>query len=271
MKSIFVSFTAFALATSLTMGLSSRAEANPLVCGDTDIRCLCPKLGGKAEGFASHGLFCTIEKQAAHSVRTLSYRMQEAKDCDMFQKKMADNLGKLVASKQSLAGACQVARAATPEVAVKGLDLTVYHRLTTQWRGPEQCFDVINDGGKNNLLQLADCGNFSGQQWKLTSAAGGHYRLTTQWQGPMKCLDVINDGGKNNLVQLADCGNFSGQNWKLTPAADGHYRLTTEWRGDKMCLDVINDGKKNNLLQLADCGNFSGQLWRVTATSTKVD
>lgn len=78
------------------------ARAAPAMCGCHDLRELCAKLGGKAEAFPSHGLYCVINGQSADSVASLSYRMQEVpKDCDMFNKKMASNLGKLVTQKQA--------------------------------------------------------------------------------------------------------------------------------------------------------------------------
>ncbi|MCF7993580.1 MAG: RICIN domain-containing protein [Chromatiaceae bacterium] len=145
------------------------------------------------------------------------------------------------------------------------IDANAYYRLTTQWQGEGKSLDVVNEG-RNNKLQLADTGNYSGQFWKFTPINDGYYRLTTQWQGEGKSLDVINDG-TNNKLQLADTGNYSGQFWKLTPASGGYYRLTTQWQGEGKSLDVINDGT-NNKLQLADTGNYSGQFWKLTKVSS---
>lgn len=143
-----------------------------------------------------------------------------------------------------------------------------FYRLTTQWLGETKSLDVVNDG-KNNQLQMADSGNYSGQFWKLTPVGNGFYRLTTQWLGEEKSLDVVNDG-TNNKLQMAKSGDFSGQFWKITPVKNGFYRLTTKWLGETKSLDVVNDGT-NNKLQLAKSGDFSGQLWKISPVSASPD
>ncbi len=148
----------------------------------------------------------------------------------------------------------------------QNFDQNKFYRLTTQWQGEGKSLDVVNDG-KNNRVQLAKTGKFTGQYWKITPVGNGHFRLTTQWQGAGKSLDVVNDG-KNNQVQLAKTGNFTGQFWKITPVGNGYYRLTTQWQGAGKSLDVVNDGK-NNQVQLAKTGNFTGQLWKIDEISTQ--
>ncbi|MCA9518352.1 MAG: RICIN domain-containing protein, partial [Myxococcales bacterium] len=81
-----------------------------------------------------------------------------------------------------------------------------WHRLTTLWQGDGKCLDIINDA-KDKYPQLATCGNYKGQAWKLTPDRG-YYRLTTKWRGDDMCLDVINDGKRNDRLQLAPCGNY---------------------------------------------------------------
>ena len=83
-----------------------------------------------------------------------------------------------------------------------------------QWLGDKKALDLVNDG-RNNRLQLADFGNFSGQYWKITPLGNEFVRFTTKWLGDSKSLDVINKDD-NNRLQLAKSGNFSGQFWKLT-------------------------------------------------------
>jgi hypothetical protein len=38
-------------------------------------------------------------------------------------------------------------------------------RLTTEFRGPGLCLDVVNGGPRNNFVELRPCGNFTGQMW----------------------------------------------------------------------------------------------------------
>ena len=86
-------------------GLTCRAPKAKPMCGCYHLRPLCRKLGGSPRGFASHGLFCVIKKQPAHSVHTLSYRMQDfPKDCGMFNKKLKSKLGRLIQSKGLVCG-----------------------------------------------------------------------------------------------------------------------------------------------------------------------
>ena len=42
-----------------------------------------------------------------------------------------------------------------------------WYRITSKSQ-PGKSIDIINDGKENNLPQLADTGNWSGQLWKLT-------------------------------------------------------------------------------------------------------
>jgi Ricin-type beta-trefoil lectin domain len=136
-----------------------------------------------------------------------------------------------------------------------------YHSLKTNFTGDGKCLDVVNDG-TNNKLQMADCGNFSGQFWNAGSSnVRGYVRLRNQFTGSNKCLDVVNDG-TNNQLQMADCGNFSGQVWSIVRIKKtGFYRMRNQFTGSNKCLDIVNDGT-NNQLQMADCGNFSGQNWQ---------
>jgi hypothetical protein len=137
-----------------------------------------------------------------------------------------------------------------------------YKRLTTEWRGDDQCLDIINDGRRNNQPILAACELVGGQHWKVTPPRGGSVKLTTEWRRDGMCLDVANDG---TSVRLTSCRNSTGQRWKLWDVGNGFTALTTEVRGVAMCLDIANDGAANNQPILARCDNVSGQHWRVTS------
>ena len=49
------------------------------------------------------------------------------------------------------------------------------------WQGEGKALDVINDG-KNDKLQLAEKGKYTGQFWRLKYWKG-FYRLTCKWLG----------------------------------------------------------------------------------------
>jgi Ricin-type beta-trefoil lectin domain len=142
-----------------------------------------------------------------------------------------------------------------------------YDTLSTLFTGKDKCLDIVNDGA-NNQLAMADCGNFSGQRWKIVPSKSnpGTYRLSTLFTGKDKCLDVVNDG-TNNQLTMANCGKFTGQYWKILSSKrhPDTYRLTNLFTGKDKCLDIVNDGT-NNRITMANCGDFSGQYWRKIAT-----
>ena len=124
----------------------------------------------------------------------------------------------------------------------QSFDPTIYHRLSSEFRGQNMPLDVINGGPRNNFTHLAGAADVSGQFWHVIPAEDGHYRLTTMFRGDAMCLDVVNGGPRNNQTQLTPCGNFSGQLWRITNAGADRYRLTTMFRGGNFCLDVVNGG-----------------------------
>lgn len=160
-------------------------------------------------------------------------------------------------------------RGATPAIVDHGMpvseetifDENRFYRLSNQSIGASKSLDVINDG-KNNLLQLASTGQYSGQYWKIEKTANSFYRLTNQWQGRDKSLDIVNDH-LDNKVQLADTGNYSGQLWRIAKLENGSYRLTTQFQGAGKSLGV--DDRGNSIrLQLFSSRDNPGQYWQIT-------
>lgn len=147
-------------------------------------------------------------------------------------------------------------------------DPNYYYRITNGWQKGKS-LDVVNDGDKNNKLQLADTGNFSGQMWKITKLEDGYFRFTNGWQKD-KSLDVLNEGEKDQL-QLAKTENVTGQMWKLKMLADGYFGLSCKFQGEDKSIDVINDGDKNNRIHLIKTGNFTGQMWKFEKTNVKAE
>ncbi len=131
-------------------------------------------------------------------------------------------------------------------------------RLTTEFRGPGLCLDVVNGGPRNHQAWLDTCQDVTGQSWVFQPVACGMYSIHPEFTGPNKCLDI---NPSDNRAEFRDCGNFTGQLWRLSPGANGTARLTTQFRGPNMCLDVVNGGPRNNFVELRPCGNFTGQMW----------
>ena len=153
--------------------------------------------------------------------------------------------------------------------AVVRVDTRYFHRMTTAFRGPDTCLDVINGGGRNNTTTLAPCAEYSGQYWRLMPSGNGFYRLSTMFRGADMCLDIYNGGDRNNQPHLTNCANYSGQFWRLTPQQEW-FRLSTQFRGPNLCLDIHNGGPLNNTPHLTNCANYSGQLWTLRRTDRVV-
>jgi hypothetical protein len=289
---------AFALTGLLFLSLSSRADAAPLMCGETDIRCLCPELGGQAQGFASHGLYCVIAGQSADSVNSLSYRMEAASDCAMFDKKMASKLGELVKSKGALgSGKCQAAKPATnygegPVVACYIKDRRNMPGWTMLWKDSvarskgcdnvkQACLDMTKKWGGSDVCCTLQGGDVavSGKQGDSFAcaraaapapAAGpdlkGWFRLKTQFQGDGKCFEgnAATSTTKDGAAFMDNCQNVSGQLWQFVAEGE-HYRLKTQFQGEKKCLEgnAATSTYKNGAAFMDDCKNVSGQLWKL--------
>lgn len=75
--------------------------------------------------------------------------------------------------------------------------------------GQDMCLDVFNGGELNDQLDMRDCGDYSGQHWKLTSmpTALSHldtYKMTTAFRGDEMCLTI--DGSLiDHVLRLAPC------------------------------------------------------------------
>lgn len=131
------------------------------------------------------------------------------------------------------------------------------YRLQTHFPSNGQCLDIVNDTNDDQLT-MANCGNYSGQLWRLQpTEKPGFYRFQTQFTGTDRCLDIAN----SNQLIMADCSDHSGQFWHLQPTqAPEFYRLQTQFTGTEKCLN--NDTNANQLI-MTDCIDVSGQFWKV--------
>ena len=105
---------------------------------------------------------------------------------------------------------------------------------------------------------MANCGNFSGQNWTDEQINNSnYYKLRNDFSGKNKCLDIINDG-KNDKLIMANCANVTGQQWLIPP----NRKMQNNFTGTNKCVDIVNDGK-NDKLNMAECGNYGGQFWNI--------
>lgn len=159
----------------------------------------------------------------------------------------------------------------------QGPDLGFYHKLFPRDSNLFRAMDVINGGPRNNMVQLAQSGNFSGQFWRFHPTGDGSFKMTTLFRGTDMCADIFNGGANDNQPHLTTCANFSGQFWFINatndppPFADTFVaRLTTKFRGPDMCLDRIEEGDAF-FPRLAQCSGLPRQLWVVGRTDRRID
>lgn len=73
----------------------------------------------------------------------------------------------------------------------------------------------IQSGG---AIYMADCGDFSGQNWYLEPIGNGLFKLKSQLAGPGKCLEGSSRAGRtgnDGTSFMDDCQNVSGQAWAV--------------------------------------------------------
>ena len=84
-----------------------------------------------------------------------------------------------------------------------------YNIQNIENQSKNKCVDIINDG-TNNKLTIAECGNYSGQQWLIPNENSNSFQ--NNFSGMNNCIDIVNDGVNNQLI-MNPCGNYSGQEW----------------------------------------------------------
>ncbi|MQY08764.1 serine/threonine protein kinase [Actinomadura macrotermitis] len=114
------------------------------------------------------------------------------------------------------------------------------------------CIDTDGPQGPGVGVQVRDCGNFSGQQWRYDQAT---HHLTNPPSG--LCLDTAGAPAGGVGAILNRCGNRTGQGWRHDPATG---RLTNLSSG--LCLDTSRPAAPFVALVLRPCGGGTGQDWR---------
>ena len=85
--------------------------------------------------------------------------------------------------------------------------------------------DICLESGKGldaadangGAIYMADCGDFSGQNWSVEPVQGG-FRLKSEFAGPGKCLEGNSrtpGSAINGASFMNDCQDVSGQVWTL--------------------------------------------------------
>ncbi|GAA4985026.1 arabinofuranosidase catalytic domain-containing protein [Kitasatospora paranensis] len=121
--------------------------------------------------------------------------------------------------------------------------------------------DAVNCGTANGTaIDLWSSLGNTCQQWKFSSAGGGHYTITNVNSGTV--LDSKNCGSSNGtIVQLWASLNNRCQAWDVTPAGS-HWTISNV--GNGMALDATNCGTANGTVvrQWAQLDNTC-QQWNI--------
>jgi hypothetical protein len=103
------------------------------------------------------------------------------------------------------------------------------YRIKNQQFGDGKCLDCNN---------MANQGNFSGQNWQFIRLGGGFYQLRNEFQ-PEKALDTYSD---THQAFMADTNvSYTGQFWRFVPMGGGLYRLSNLFLGEEFSLQVRPD------------------------------
>lgn len=102
-----------------------------------------------------------------------------------------------------------------------------YHLQTLFLEDQNKCFEgnaMSPDSELGGASYLGDCGEATGQDWKLMDAGDGAYRLQTAFlEAENKCLEgnrLEATALLGGAAHMSDCRAVPGQLWKLVPVAD---------------------------------------------------
>jgi hypothetical protein len=105
------------------------------------------------------------------------------------------------------------------------------YRIKNRQSGEGKCLDCNN---------MADQGNFSGQNWQFVRLGGGFYRLLNEYQ-PNKALDTF--GGSSHQAFMGNLDvDYVGQYWRFVPVGGGWYRMSNLFLSEEFSLQVHPDG-----------------------------
>lgn len=94
-----------------------------------------------------------------------------------------------------------------------------FARITSMFRGPWVCLDVVNEGGfLKGGAEMRPCTGAPTQSWRLVREDKS-FRLLNAASGSELCLEALTGGGEDGLAAMRPCGYFGTQFWVLVPTA----------------------------------------------------
>lgn len=94
-----------------------------------------------------------------------------------------------------------------------------FARITTMFRGPWICLDVVTEGGfLKGGAEMRRCDGAPTQSWRFVREDNA-FRLLNAASGTELCLESLTGGGEDGLAAMRPCGYFGTQFWMLVPTA----------------------------------------------------
>lgn len=94
-----------------------------------------------------------------------------------------------------------------------------FARITSMFRGPWVCLDVVNEGGfLKGGAEMRPCNGAPTQSWRLEREDNA-FRIFNAASGRELCLESLTGGGEDGLAAMRPCGYFGTQFWVLAPTA----------------------------------------------------
>lgn len=88
-------------------------------------------------------------------------------------------------------------------------------RLTTFFKGPQYCLDILASEGQVGELGLTPCTDSATQRWTLRQERARFQFVSTAGEKE-QCVELITEGLSANRLRMTDCGFFGNQLWTFT-------------------------------------------------------
>ncbi len=86
--------------------------------------------------------------------------------------------------------------------------------LSTLFKGPTWCLDIIPEGGRVGEVDLRPCNGGVTQRWQLRPE-GTRFQIVSQGRDKEECLEVIPQGDGEGRLRMNICGFYANQLWSF--------------------------------------------------------
>jgi Ricin-type beta-trefoil lectin domain len=85
-------------------------------------------------------------------------------------------------------------------------------RLTTFFKGPQFCLDILKEAGRVGEVGLTHCRESETQRWSLRQERA-RFQLVSNAGEKEQCVEMVTEGLNANRLRMTDCGFFGNQLW----------------------------------------------------------